>query len=60
MKKGIVKILILVLFLEVFVFNYQSYRVMSSNNRQEFTKENFSKYETNEKYTYIINNYMKI
>lgn len=57
MKKGIIKILIFVLFLEVFVFNYQSYRVMSSNNRQEFTKENFSKYETNEKYTYIeINN----
>ena len=53
MKKGIVKILILVLFLEVFVFNYQSYRILSSNNKKEFYQEDFSKYETNDKYTYI-------
>ena len=53
MKKGIVKILILVLFLEVFVFNYQSYRVLSSNNKKEFNQEDFSKYETNDNYTYV-------
>ena len=53
MKKGIVKILILVLFLEVFVFNYQSYRILSSNNKKEFKQEDFSKYETNDEYTYI-------
>ena len=52
-KKGIVKILILVLFLEVFVFNYQSYRVLSSNNKKEFNQEDFSKYETNDNYTYV-------
>ena len=53
MKKGIVKILIVVLFLEVFVFNYQSYRILSSNNKKEFNQEDFSKYETNDEYTYI-------
>lgn len=53
MKKGIVKILIVVLFLEVFVFNYQSYRILSSNNKKEFKQEDFSKYETNDEYTYI-------
>lgn len=53
MKKGIIKILIIVLFLEIFVFNYQSYRILSSSNKKEFNQENFSKYETNDKYTYI-------
>ena len=53
MKKGIIKILIMVLFLETFVFNYQSYRILSFSNKKEFDQENFSKYETNDKYTYI-------
>ena len=53
MKKRIIKILIIVLFLEVFVFNYQSYRILNSNNKKEFTEENFAKYETGEDYTYI-------
>lgn len=53
MKKGIIKILIIVLFLEVFVFNYQSYRVMSSKNKKEFLSVDFVKYETNDQYTYV-------
>lgn len=53
MKKGIIKIFILVLLLEAFVFNYQSYRILSSNNKKEFNQEDFSKYETNDDYIYI-------
>lgn len=50
MKKGIIKILIIVLFVEIFIFNYQSYRVMSSNNKKEL---NISNYETTNGYTYV-------
>lgn len=53
MKKGIIKILILVLFLEVFVFNYQSYRVLSSKNKKDFSSNEFSKYEVNDEYIYV-------
>ena len=50
MKKGILKILILVLFLEVFIFNYQSFRVLSSNNEKIFLPTEFSDYKTTENY----------
>ena len=53
MKKGILQILILVLFLEVFIFNYQSFRVLSSNNEKFFSPTEFSEYKTIENYTYV-------
>lgn len=53
MKKGIIKIVLVIIFLEVFIFNYQSYRILNSNNKKEFCKEDFSKYETSEDVTYI-------
>ena len=53
MKKVILQILILVLFLEVFIFNYQSFRVLSSNNEKFFSPTEFSEYKTIENYTYV-------
>lgn len=54
MKKGLFKIFILVVFLEVFIFNFQSYRVLSSNGKNEFDKKDFSSYEINDDSTYIV------
>ena len=54
MKKGLFKIFILVVFLEIFIFNYQSYRVLSSNKKKEFDKRDFSSYEIDDNSTYIV------
>ena len=53
MKSKLIKLLILVIILEVVIFNYKSYRNLNSSNKRMFKEEDFSCYESNEKYTYI-------
>lgn len=53
MKKSLIIIFILTLFLEIFVFNYKSYRVLSSENEKEFLKSDFSLVEQTDDYKYI-------
>ena len=53
MKSKLIKLLILVIILEVVIFNYKAYRNLNSSNKRMFKEEDFSCYESNEKYTYI-------
>lgn len=53
MKKSLIIIFILTLFLEIFVFNYKSYRVLSSKNEKEFLKSDFSLVNQTDDYKYI-------
>ena len=53
MKKGFIILFILTLFLEIFVFNYKSYRVLSSKNEIEFSKKDFSLVEQTDEYKYV-------
>lgn len=53
MKSKLIKLLILAIILEVVIFNYKSYRNLNSSNKRMFKEEDFSCYESNEKYTYI-------
>ena len=53
MKSKLIKLLILVIILEVVIFNYKAYRNLNSSNKRMFKEEEFSCYESNEKYTYI-------
>lgn len=53
MKKNFIIIFIFVLILEIFVFNFQSYRILTTKNKVEFQKENFSVYEKKDGYVYV-------
>lgn len=42
MKSKLIKLLILVIILEVVIFNYKSYRNLNSSNKRMFKEEEFS------------------
>lgn len=46
-------IYLFVILLEIFVFNYKTYRVMSNDDKRVYQKEDFSVYEENDEYTYV-------
>lgn len=54
MKKILIRILVIVLILELLIFNFNSYRVLSNKNKKEFSNSNIKYIETNdENLTYI-------
>ncbi len=51
--KNILKILIIVILVEIFIFNFNSYKNLFEKNEYEFTKEDFSVYEKREDSIYV-------
>ncbi|MBO5397491.1 MAG: hypothetical protein J6A36_00945 [Clostridia bacterium] len=53
MKKSLFIILLVVLILEITLFNVNSYRVLNNDSKIEYTKEELEYFETNSEETYI-------
>ena len=53
MKKSLFIILLVVLILEITLFNVNSYRVLNNDSKIEYTKEELEYFETNPEETYI-------
>lgn len=53
MKKVLLKILLVVLIFELFIFNFNSYRVLTDKEKIEFSSEEFEYIETDEEVTII-------
>lgn len=53
MKKFLFKILLIVLIFELFIFNFNSYRVLTDKEKMEFLSEEFEYIETDEEVTIV-------
>lgn len=53
MKKVLLKILLIVIILEVSIFNFNSYRVLSNKDKKEFSKKDITYLQTEEGVTFV-------